>query len=65
MVMEILWGVGVFNMDRGAELTMVNADIIVQKSDVGGGSVPCGVDGIATVELFKESSEGVRPMGPE
>ena len=44
VVMEILLGVGGFNMDRGAELTMVDADIDVQISDVGGGSVPSEVD---------------------
>ena len=59
--MEVLLGVGGFNVDRGAEMTMVH----VQKSDMGGGSVLGEVDGIATVELFKESSKGVRPMGPE
>ena len=52
-------------MDRGAELTMVNPDIDVQKGDVGEGSVSSEVDKISTVELFQESSEGVRPMGPE
>ena len=40
-------------------------DIDVQKGDVEGGSVPSKVDRIETVELFQESSEGVRPMGPE
>ena len=58
-------GVGGFNMDRGAELTMVDADMNIQKGDVGGGSVPGEVDRIVTVELFQESSDGVRPMGPE
>ena len=58
-------GIGGFNVDRGAELTMVNADIDIHKGDVGGGSVPGEVDRIASVELFQESSEGVRPMGPE
>ena len=37
MIVEILLGVGGFNMDRGAELPMVNADIDVQKYDMGGG----------------------------
>ena len=41
------------------------ADIEVQKSDMRGGSVPGAVDRIPTVELFKESSEGGRTMGPE
>ena len=40
-------------------------DIDVQKIDMGGGSVPGEVDRIPTVELFKESSEAVRPIGPE
>ena len=63
--MEILLGVDGFNKDRGVELTVVNADIDVQKSDVGGGSVRSEVDEIATVELFQESSKAVRSMGPE
>ena len=54
-----------FNMDRGAEWTMIDADIDIQKGDVGGGSVPDEVERIETVELFQESSERVRPMGPE
>ena len=65
MVVEVLLGVGGFDVDRGAEMTIFNTDIDVQKSDMGGGSVPGEVDGILTVQLFKEISEGVRPMGPE
>ena len=52
-------------MDRDEELTLVDADIDIQKGDVGGESVPDEMERIATVELFQESSEGVRPMGPE
>ena len=65
MVVVVLLGVGGFDVDRGAEMTVVNMEIDIQKSDMGGGSVPGEVDGILTVELFKEISEGVRPMGPE
>ena len=65
LIVEVLLGVGGFDVDRGAEMTMVNMDISVQKSDMGGGNVPGEVDGIRTVELFKEISEGVGPMGPE
>ena len=36
--MEILLGVGRFNMDRGAELAIVDADIDVQEGDLEGGS---------------------------
>ena len=46
MVVEVLLGVGGFDVDRGAEMTMVNMDIDVQKSDMGGGSAPGEVDGI-------------------
>ena len=48
-------------------MTVVDADIGIQKIDVGGGGegVPGEVDRIAIVELFKESSKGVRPMGPK
>ena len=35
MVVEMLWKVGGFNMDRGAELTLVNADFDVQECDMG------------------------------
>ena len=52
MVVEVLLGVGGFDVDRGAEMNMFNTDIDVQKSDMGGGSVPGEVDGILTVELF-------------
>ena len=48
-------GVGGFDVNRGVEMIVVNTDIDVQKSDVGGASVPGEVDGIQTVELFKES----------
>ena len=65
MVVEVLLGVGGFDMDRGAKMTMFNTDIDVQKSDMEGGSVPGEVDGILTVVLFKEISEGVEPMGLE
>ena len=64
MVLEILLGVHGFDMDRGAEPTVVNADIDVQKSDVGEGNVPGKVDRIAIVDPFKESSEVVSPMRP-
>ena len=46
MVVEVLLGVGGFDVDRGVEMTMFNRDINVQKSDMGGGSVPGEVDGI-------------------
>ena len=35
MIVEILLGVCGFSMDKGAELALVNADIDVQKGDVG------------------------------
>ena len=65
MVVEVLLGVGGFHVERGVEMTMFSMDIDVQKSDMGGGSDPGEVDGIPTVELFKEISEGFGPMGPE
>ena len=65
MAVEVLLGVGGFDVDRGAEMTVFNMDIDVQKSDRGGGSVPGELDVILTVELFKEISEGVGPRGLE
>ena len=38
MVMEVLLGVGGFDEDRGAEMTMLDTDIEFQKNDRGGGS---------------------------
>ena len=38
MVVEVLLGVGGFDVDRGAEMTTFNTDIDVQKSDMGGRS---------------------------
>ena len=38
MVVEVLLGVGGFDVDRSAEMTVVNMDIDIQKSDVGGES---------------------------
>ena len=52
IVVEVLLRVGGFDVDRGAEMTMFNTDIDVQKRDMGGGSVPGEVDRILTVELF-------------
>ena len=52
MVVEVLLGVGRFDVDRSAEMTMFNMDIDIQKSDMGGGSVPGEVDGILTVDLI-------------
>ena len=34
MLVEVLLGVGGFDMDRGAEMTLFNTDIDVQKSDI-------------------------------
>ena len=65
MIVETLLGVGGFNMDRGAELAMVDEGIDVQKGDMGGGSVPGEVERIVAIELLQESSEGIRPVGPE
>ena len=62
MVVEVLLGVGGFDVDRGVDMIMVNTDIDIQKSDMGGGSVPGEVNGIPPVELCKEISEGVGPI---
>ena len=65
VLVEISLGVYGFYMDRGTELTIVDANIDVQKGDIGEGTVPGEVDSIAIVELFQEGSEGVGPTGPE
>ena len=65
VVMQILLMVGGFDVDGGAELTMVDVKIDIQESDMGPGGVPGEVDWIATVEPFKEDDEGVGTMWPE
>ena len=49
----------------GYDIDMVNADIGVQKIDMGEGNLPGKVDRIATVETLKENSERVSLMGPK
>ena len=60
--MQILLMVGGFDMDGGAELTLVNVNINIQEHDMGLGGVRGYVDRIATVEPFKEGDEGVWTM---
>ena len=45
--------VGGFNVDGGAELTLVDVNIDIQEGDMGLGGVPSEVDRIATAEPFK------------
>ena len=65
VVMQILLMVGVFDVDRGAELTLVNANTDIQVGDMGLGGVPGEVDRIGTIEPLKEGDEGVWTMWPE
>ena len=55
--MEILLMVGGFNVDGGAELTLVRVNNDIQESDMGLGGVPGEVDRIETAEPFKEGDE--------
>ena len=63
--MEILLMVGGFNVDRGAELTLLDVNIDIQEGDMGLGGVSGEVDKIETVEPFKEGDEGVWTIWPE
>ena len=54
-----------FDGDGGVELTMIHTYIDVQKCDFGGGGVPGELNGIATVEAFKELGKGFGTMGPK
>ena len=65
VVMQVLLMVSGFDVDGGAELTLVDVNIDIQESDMGPGGVPGDVDRIATVEPFKEGDEGVGTMWPE
>ena len=65
LVVEVLLGVGRFDVDRGAEMAIFDMDIDVQKGYMGRGGVPGEVDGKLTVELFQEINEGVGSMGLE
>ena len=59
VVMQILLMAGGFDVDGGAELTLVDVNIDIQEGDMGLGGVPGEVDRIATIEPFKEGDEGV------
>ena len=50
MVVEVLLGVGRFDVERGAEMAIFITDVDVQIGDMGGGSVPGEVDGILTTQ---------------
>ena len=65
LVVEVLLGVGRFDVDKGAEMVIFDTDIDVQKGDMGRGGGPGEVDGILNVELFQEISKGVETMGRE
>ena len=54
VVMQILLMVDGLDVDGGAELTFVDANIDIQEGDMGLGSVPGDIERIATVEPFKE-----------
>ena len=54
--------VGEFNVDGGAELTLVNKNIDIQESDIGLRGVPGEAVRISTFEPFKEGSEEVWTM---
>ena len=57
VVMQILLIVGGFDVDRSAELALLDVNIDSQEGDMGLGGVPGDVDRIATVEPFKEGDE--------
>ena len=57
--------IGGYHIDRGAKLTIVSVDMNVQKIDMGERNFPGKVDGRATLEIFKENSDSVCPMGPK
>ena len=65
VVMLMLLMVVGFDVDGGAELTLVDLNIDIQESDMGLGGVPGEVDRIVTVEPLKEGDEGVWTMWPE
>ena len=49
VVMQVLLMVGGFDVDGGAELTLVGVNIDIQESDMGLGGVPGEVDWMTTV----------------
>ena len=63
--MQILLMVGGFDVDRSAELTLLNVNIDIQEGHMGLGGVPGEVNRIATAEPFKEGDEGVWTLWPE
>ena len=62
-VVEVLLGVDGFDVDRGAEMTMFNMDIDVQKSDMGGGSVPGEGTGYQLLSCSRKAVRESHPWG--
>ena len=57
--------VGGFNIERTVEMTMIQALIDVQKSDLGGGDMPNEFDRIVAIEGIKEVGERVGTSRPK
>jgi hypothetical protein len=59
---EVLLEVGGFGVDRGVEMTMIQAYMNVQKSDLGGGGIPSEFDAYSYF-CFNRKKNSFYPTG--
>lgn len=57
--------IGLFNVDRCPELTVLQMYIDIKEGDVGGGDVPGEMDCMVSIEVLKEGLKGILTMGPD
>ena len=62
---ELLLVVGGFDMDGGAEATLVNKDVNIQEGDMGRGDGPGKSERVATIEALKEEEKRIMTMSPQ
>ena len=56
---------GGFDVDRYAEVRLVNKDVNIQEGDMGRGDGPGKSDRVATIEALREEVKGIMTMSPQ
>ena len=62
---EVLLVFGEFDVDRGAEATLINKDVNIQEGDMERGDGPSKSDRAASIEALKENEKGIKIMSPQ
>ena len=61
---EVLLVVNGFEVDRGAEVRLVNKDVNIKEGDMERGDGPGKSDRVTTIEALKEKEKGIMTMNP-